>query len=70
MVDDVNELAKDLPVRCRKCGSNQTHAGKRGLTKSSLWNPLNTPLWKLLRGQTSQVVITCLKCGNTWTPNA
>jgi hypothetical protein len=73
MTDDVNELVKDLPVRCRRCGSAQIHAEKRGLTKSRFTlNPLtrlrNSIIGQLSRGSISEVVITSLKCGYTFEP--
>ncbi len=43
-------------IRCPKCKSTQVHAEKRG--------------WKLTTGflGSSNMVITCLKCGNKFNP--
>lgn len=43
-------------IICAKCGSNQIHSDKRG--------------WKASTGLlgSSQIWITCLKCGHKWKP--
>lgn len=46
----------DDKVKCPKCGSDQVHAAKRG------WS-----IWTGLIGS-GKIVITCLKCGNKFSP--
>jgi hypothetical protein len=43
-------------VKCRKSGSTQVHAEKRG------WSP-----WTGMIGS-GKIVLTCLKCGNKFKP--
>jgi tellurium resistance protein TerD len=62
-------MAKDDPVRCPKCGSEQLTADRKGfgLGKAAVGGVL-LPGVGILAGflGSRKVLITCLKCGKQW----